>query len=404
MGEYSSNHSSPRPHLPTSSPSLLQQQQSATSSQGMQTPFQPFDPFNAAVTLDTNDTTDMDELSNLLSRQFLKDVDAETTLPTTSSPPPVAARLSPIGNTASTTSNNYYAPQAPSSNTPLANPWRVDESSSKKPWSPALETADLLSPPLFPPPPRQQDDARGSKAPTWDRFEPYRNDFEFDPTLQFYPDTPALITTTTKANVTPSSSMDDPTSTINQPIEADQQQQQQAPVNMTLNAALKKLSTLFKDRDEKELGQTLASFDYDVERTIEALLSSIETPSLSTPIAPVCPSPPPPPIVKTAITPSTAAAITTTPSTTSTTIGSPKKRQVCRHYLAGECYRKDCWFAHDLEVKPCKFWLQGLCLKGDTCEFAHSLEEIDQVVQYHHQPTNTFDNQAEQHHRHDQDH
>jgi multidrug efflux pump subunit AcrA (membrane-fusion protein) len=148
--------------------------------------------------------------------------------------------------------------------------------------------------------------------------------------------------------------MDDPTATINQPIEVDQQQQQQAPVNMTLNAALKKLSTLFRDRDEKELGQTLASFDYDVERTIEALLSSIEPSSLSTLIAPACPSPPPPPIVKTAITPS--AAITTAPSTTSTTIGSPKKRQVCRHYLAGECYRKDCWFAHDLKVKPCKFW------------------------------------------------
>ncbi|KAI8337543.1 hypothetical protein BC941DRAFT_425556 [Chlamydoabsidia padenii] len=33
-----------------------------------------------------------------------------------------------------------------------------------------------------------------------------------------------------------------------------------------------------------------------------------------------------------------------------------KKRQVCRYYLAGECYRKHCWYAHDLDVKPCKFW------------------------------------------------
>lgn len=348
MGEYSPDHFSPRSQLP----SYLDQQRPTTSSHGMQTPFQPFDPFNAAVTLDTNDTTDLDELSNLLSRQFLEDVDAETTLPTTSSPQQAAARLSPKSNnsTSSRSSSTYCAPHSPNSNIPLANPWRVDEGSGKKPWSPALETTSLLSPPLFPAPPRQQDDTRSDKTQGWDRLEPYRNDFEFDPTLQLHLDTPPLVTpSTTKANMAPSSCLADPTT---QPMEANQPQQQQAPINMTLNAALKKISFLFIDRDETELRQTLASFDYDVERTIEALLSSMDTlgPSPSTPVAHSSPSSPPPPTVKTAI------PTATPPSTTPATVASPKKRQVCRHYLAGECYRKDCWFAHDLEVKPCKFW------------------------------------------------
>ncbi|KAG0167788.1 hypothetical protein DFQ30_005655 [Apophysomyces sp. BC1015] len=50
-----------------------------------------------------------------------------------------------------------------------------------------------------------------------------------------------------------------------------------------------------------------------------------------------------------------------------------KKKQVCRHFLAGECFRKDCWFTHDVQVKMCKFWLQGSCLKGDLCEYPHGL-------------------------------
>ncbi|CAO3598282.1 unnamed protein product [Absidia cylindrospora] len=53
-----------------------------------------------------------------------------------------------------------------------------------------------------------------------------------------------------------------------------------------------------------------------------------------------------------------------------------KKRQVCRHFLSGDCHRQDCRFAHDISTKVCKFWLQGGCLKGPQCEFAHSLEPI----------------------------
>ncbi|KAI9300109.1 hypothetical protein BJ944DRAFT_244511 [Cunninghamella echinulata] len=55
-----------------------------------------------------------------------------------------------------------------------------------------------------------------------------------------------------------------------------------------------------------------------------------------------------------------------------------KKRQVCRHYLQGDCHRQDCRFAHhsnmNLKVKVCKFWLQEDCLKGDDCEFLHDID------------------------------
>ncbi|KAI8333130.1 hypothetical protein BC941DRAFT_435168 [Chlamydoabsidia padenii] len=53
-----------------------------------------------------------------------------------------------------------------------------------------------------------------------------------------------------------------------------------------------------------------------------------------------------------------------------------KKRQVCRHFLSGNCHRQDCQFAHDISIKVCRFWLQGICLKEDQCDFAHSLEPI----------------------------
>ncbi|KAI9137558.1 hypothetical protein BKA69DRAFT_1097107 [Paraphysoderma sedebokerense] len=54
--------------------------------------------------------------------------------------------------------------------------------------------------------------------------------------------------------------------------------------------------------------------------------------------------------------------------------GPTKKRQVCRHFLAGSCFRKDCWFSHDLEAKTCMFWLKGECLKGLDCPFLHGVD------------------------------
>jgi hypothetical protein len=54
-----------------------------------------------------------------------------------------------------------------------------------------------------------------------------------------------------------------------------------------------------------------------------------------------------------------------------------QSKQVCRHFLLGQCYRSDCWYSHDPDVVLCKFWLKGRCYKGDQCEFSHG-ESIDQ--------------------------
>ncbi|KAG0273827.1 hypothetical protein BGZ95_010358 [Linnemannia exigua] len=54
--------------------------------------------------------------------------------------------------------------------------------------------------------------------------------------------------------------------------------------------------------------------------------------------------------------------------------GNFRSTLTCRHFLQGNCFRRDCWFSHDLDSMICKFWLKGQCLKGDTCEFNHHLE------------------------------
>ncbi len=48
-----------------------------------------------------------------------------------------------------------------------------------------------------------------------------------------------------------------------------------------------------------------------------------------------------------------------------------QRRPVCRHFLSGICYRKDCSFSHEFETKLCKFWLQGTCMLGSNCAFSH---------------------------------
>ncbi|KAF9141765.1 hypothetical protein BGX30_004180 [Mortierella sp. GBA39] len=55
-------------------------------------------------------------------------------------------------------------------------------------------------------------------------------------------------------------------------------------------------------------------------------------------------------------------------------MGDIRSTLTCRHFLQGNCFRRDCWFSHDLDSMICKFWLKGQCLKGDTCEFTHHLE------------------------------
>ncbi|CAO3589947.1 unnamed protein product [Absidia cylindrospora] len=366
------------------------------------TSFQPFDPFNADILENTSaKDADLDELSNFLSRQLLDDVDADT-LPTTTTT--ITTNISPFTTSASIRSYS-----------PTDTAWRLDDGDKiRKPWSPAFHAyshltssstssqTTLLS---------QLDDDGGRDTnisndtnngllspPTASWWDRYGNDSEFDPTLPFCQ---GDLENSSIPAVDSSGTTNSATCNNNRRIELDddngkkqQKQQQQQELDMTM-MALKKLSTLFPHLDEKELGQTLAALDYDIERTIETLL------------------PPPPPCGTAGITPTPAATIeSTAPATVTTTaqkvhlikspqlstspplrpptqpaaaLGLPKKRQVCRHYLAGECYRKDCWFAHDLDVKPCKFWLQGSCLKGDTCEFAHSLKEMEQVANYHHQ-------------------
>lgn len=51
-----------------------------------------------------------------------------------------------------------------------------------------------------------------------------------------------------------------------------------------------------------------------------------------------------------------------------------KKVQVCRHFLEGQCFRKDCWFRHDLDGTICKFWLRGGCVNGPGCRFLHQVD------------------------------
>ncbi|KAF9173168.1 hypothetical protein BGX20_003934 [Mortierella sp. AD010] len=54
--------------------------------------------------------------------------------------------------------------------------------------------------------------------------------------------------------------------------------------------------------------------------------------------------------------------------------GDVRSTQTCRHFLQGNCFRKDCWYSHDLDSMVCKFWLKGQCLKGETCEFNHFID------------------------------
>ncbi|KAG8708258.1 hypothetical protein FRC08_018989, partial [Ceratobasidium sp. 394] len=60
-------------------------------------------------------------------------------------------------------------------------------------------------------------------------------------------------------------------------------------------------------------------------------------------------------------------------------VGSGVNR-VCRYYLAGECRRADCRFSHDVERALCRFWLRGQCVKGDHCEFLHTLPQESDVT------------------------
>ena len=52
-------------------------------------------------------------------------------------------------------------------------------------------------------------------------------------------------------------------------------------------------------------------------------------------------------------------------------------RKPCVYMLnEGRCMRSDCRFAHDLHNITCKYWLEGECLKGESCEFLHDFPKL----------------------------
>lgn len=138
-----------------------------------------------------------------------------------------------------------------------------------------------------------------------DSFSHGEDDQEFDPTLQFYHG--SLYDSHTIQDMNRLSL--DVTNPSLEETEAENVGEDMSTLQM--------MQTIFSDLSDEQLMETLARHDYDVDRAIESLLTKADT---------IEPAP------------------------------TVKKRQVCRHFLAGECYRKDCWFVHDLQEKICKFW------------------------------------------------
>ena len=56
-------------------------------------------------------------------------------------------------------------------------------------------------------------------------------------------------------------------------------------------------------------------------------------------------------------------------------------QKLCKHFLKGQCTKKDCAFVHDEKKKEryhkikfftvCKYYLGGNCKNGDNCAFKH---------------------------------
>ncbi|KAI9018010.1 hypothetical protein CLU79DRAFT_762634 [Phycomyces nitens] len=170
------------------------------------------------------------------------------------------------------------------------------------------------------------------------------NDCEFDPTLQYYHGS-LLDNDTIQDMHLLQLSVTNPS--------FEETQAENVGEDMS---ALQMLQSIFTDQSPNELDSILAAHDYDIDLAMEMLLG----------------------------TPRTAVVES-----------APKKRQVCRHFLAGECYRKDCRFAHDLQVKVCKFWLQGSCFKGDLCEFSHHFDVQQMVSKKTAEPTTHNNNKEE---------
>ncbi|KAI1315382.1 hypothetical protein EDD11_000886 [Mortierella claussenii] len=119
---------------------------------------------------------------------------------------------------------------------------------------------------------------------------------------------------------------------------ASSQQSTDLDQNMT---PLEMLVMIIQDVSLDKIERAFAKSGYDFERTLEMLMSSKQ--SSEQDLAP-------------------------------TFMGDIRSTQTCRHFLQGNCFRRDCWYSHDLDSMVCKFWLKGQCLKGDTCEFNHFID------------------------------
>jgi hypothetical protein len=59
-----------------------------------------------------------------------------------------------------------------------------------------------------------------------------------------------------------------------------------------------------------------------------------------------------------------------------------RKATICRHFLQGGCFRRDCWYSHDFNARLCKFWALGSCVKGSACPFIHGTDGVaEQLMQ-----------------------
>ncbi|KAJ3090156.1 hypothetical protein HK102_004535 [Quaeritorhiza haematococci] len=126
------------------------------------------------------------------------------------------------------------------------------------------------------------------------------------------------------------------------------------------------LKTLFVHLPQDLILSLLESNHYNMERTLESIMQLSDEKQTKSAAG----SPATSPSSKTIRDPpSTSYQQHQRPS------GTPQQQnQICRHFLAGSCLRKDCWFSHDLQSTVCKFWLQGSCFKGNSCSFAHGAE------------------------------
>lgn len=165
--------------------------------------------------------------------------------------------------------------------------------------------------------------------PSMSRISPshdFEDESEFDPTLQYH--NGQLLDTDTIDEMSKLSLLEPSTEERNQEgVDTDMGPQEL-------------LKAIFTDLQENDIQQAFEANHYDIDATMEWLLQRHQHDD----------APAPPPTVE--IAPSVQKPLLPTIFP----YQPHHKRQVCRHFLAGECYRKDCWYSHELEAKVCKFW------------------------------------------------